>query len=175
MIFSVTAHEPIKNYVDYQVRSSGRPDILPSFNGEETIHYFLYNETEVFLDIQLSEQTLISGLQFSMSDDKAIEIFSLSVREWGVQFPDDYTFWGTHKLHYGELPLGSSPITKKRTIQFQPIMGDRLKIYIDKGGVISKCIFNNLVISSNITKDNNLLTITLGDGWNLSRRHLGVL
>ena len=54
----MTAYEPI---INYQVRSSRRPDILPPFNGEGNIHYFLYNETEVFLDIQFPEQTLISG------------------------------------------------------------------------------------------------------------------
>ena len=84
-----------------------------------------------------------------MPDDKAIEKFSLSIRENGIQFPNDYTFWGTHKLHYGELPTGSSPITKKRTIQFQPIVGDILKIYIEKGMLISEGFFKNLV-SSNI-------------------------
>ena len=130
----VTAHEPIANHVDYFVRSSKKPDSLPSFNGVGTIHYYLHSASEIFLDLQLSEQTLISGLQFSMPDDKAIKTFSLSVREWGIQFPDQYTYWGLHKLHFGELPTTpGSPIIKTRTAQFQPILGDRLKIFIDEG------------------------------------------
>ena len=114
--FSVTAYEPIENHIDYFVRSSKKPDILPQFTGQGTIPFYLLSDSEVFLDIQLSEQTLISGLKFSMQDDKAIELFSLSVREWGIQFPNDYTYWGLHKLHFGDMPTDSSPVIKVKMV-----------------------------------------------------------
>ena len=92
---------------------------MPQFTGQGTIPFYLLSDSEVFLDIQLSEQTLISGLRFSMPDDKAIKLFSLSVREWGIQFPNDYTYWGLHKLHFGDMPTDSSPVIKvKMVVEF---------------------------------------------------------
>lgn len=129
----VVAYEPIDPYVTHKLTASKMPENLPEYAGPGSIPFYLLENDPKFLQIQLSHQTMINGLQFSMTDNKAIKDFTLLVREMGIQKPDDYSIWGTYKLHFGDFPTSSSPAIVTRKVMFQPIMADVLKIEIDDG------------------------------------------
>lgn len=129
----VVAYESIADHVTHKMTSSKMPENLPEFSGPGSIPFYLLEDFSHFLQIQLSHQTLINGLQFSMTDNQAIKEFTLLVREKGIQKPDDYSIWGTYRLHFGDLPTDSSPQIITRKVMFQPIMADVLRIEIKEG------------------------------------------
>lgn len=129
----MVAYEPVADYVSYKMTCSKKPEVVPDFSGPGTFQFYLLDDTERFIDIQMSHQTMINGLKFSMADDKAIQKFTLFVRETAIQFPSDFSEWGIHRLHYGDLPSDTSPQIITRTIMFQPIMCDVVRIKINEG------------------------------------------
>ena len=106
------------------------PEGFPQIESTK-FNFKLLESTEQFLDVILSEQTLVTSLTFTVSGSELIQKFSISVREMGIQFPEQFSHWGTHKLHFGELDTATS-----RKIYIEPVMCDRLKIFVDEGNAV---------------------------------------
>ena len=117
---------------EFKLKSSEMDENVAPFDGK--IHYHLYPESnsEAYLDIQFAKQTLMTALVFEMDVSASIEKISVEVREAGIQYPDAYSFWGFHNLHFGqnEIPTDSSTFT--RIAYLEPVIADRIKININQ-------------------------------------------
>ena len=78
--------------LDYTVRSSLNNPVPTSFTGSNPIHVQLENEpsgNKRFVDVTLAKQIVLSGLGIQTIENMALESFSLSYADRGIQYPDN--------------------------------------------------------------------------------------
>ena len=89
-------YELLKNSLDYEIRSSARrtPPVEITGSPSRTIHIELYTDlfsSERFLEVSMSAQIVLSGLQIDTKRSMALKQFSIQYARGEIQNPGEMT------------------------------------------------------------------------------------